>query len=325
MANNNKKHYYYKNRPRKQTPDGAQEQQIALFSSEQLQKSLSDLGISETTCALLEKNRIQTAADLVKRTEKDMYKVQGLNKKILFEVKDALKANDMFLRAESAQQKQKPQKQDAPKTDNKQKSDCLTDERAEKQNSQKPQKTDKPQKSEGVTHSKFGLAERATSGKTQQPKLQQKSQQKPQQGKAQNKNQRPEKLTEPLKAGEWRKVLKGGKWGYSDGFKIVIPTMYDEIFAFKEGLASVEIDEKCGYIDEQNNVVIPLEYDTAMSFSEGFAMVVKGEKCGYINKNNEIVIPFEYDAATPFENGEAKVKKDGKWGTLTLDGKVVWI
>lgn len=84
--------------------------------------------------------------------------------------------------------------------------------------------------------------------------------------------------------GEWRKVLKGGKWGYSDGFKIVIPTMYDEIFAFKDGLASVEIDEKCGYIDKDNNVVIPLDYDTAMSFSEGLAMVVKGDKCGYINK-----------------------------------------
>lgn len=99
-----------------------------------------------------------------------------------------------------------------------------------------------------------------------------------------SKPQKPERLTEPLPIGEWRKVLKGGKWGYSDGFKIVIPTMYDEIFAFKDGLASVEIDEKCGYIDKDNNVVIPLDYDTAMSFSEGLAMVVKGDKCGYINK-----------------------------------------
>lgn len=112
MANNNKKHYYYKNRPRKQNQDGAQEQQIALFSSEQLAKSITELGISETTCALLEKNRIQTAADLVKRTEKDMYKVQGLNKKILFEVKDALKANGMCLRAEQVNKQDKPQKQD---------------------------------------------------------------------------------------------------------------------------------------------------------------------------------------------------------------------
>ena len=320
MANNNKKHYYYKNRPRKQNQDGAQEQQIALFSSEQLAKSIAELGISETTCALLEKNRIQTAADLVKRTEKDMYKVQGLNKKILFEVKDALKANGMFLRAEQVNKQDKPQKQDGEAQKEKTpkvKPQPVEDGGKDKQNPQKTQKSDKPQKSDNVTHSKFGLAESATLNGKQQKQAPQKAQQ--------NKPQRPEKLTEPLALGEWRKVLKGGKWGYSNGFKIVIPTMYDEIFAFKEGLASVEIDEKCGYIDEENNVVIPLDYDTAMSFSEGYAMVVKGEKCGYINKNNEVVIPFEYDAGTPFENGEAKVKKDGKWGTLTLDGKVVWI
>ena len=85
-------------------------------------------------------------------------------------------------------------------------------------------------------------------------------------------------------------MLKGGKWGYSDGFKIVIPTMYDEIFAFKEGLASFEIDEKCGYIDKQN----------------------------------VLVIPCVYDACTQFENGRAKVKQDGSWGTIDKEGKTVW-
>ena len=87
----------------------------------------------------------------------------------------------------------------------------------------------------------------------------------------------------------------------------------------------MELDEKCGYIDPENNVVIPFEYETAMSFSEGYASVVKGGKCGYIDKNNEVVIPFVYDAATPFEGGEAKVKKDGRWGTIFPDGTVKWI
>ena len=322
MAN---KKRYYNNRSKKQNQESVIEQ-TAKFSQEQLALSTEDLGISETTRELLAKNRILTAADLVKRTEKDMYKVQGLNKKILFEVKDALKAKDMSLRPE-------PQK---PKTDNMQ--NVKTPQNAQKEqsvdvNGDQKRKNDKkqnPQKSEKIDRranedmnikvertSKFGLSDRAGS----------KPQNKQNQNAKQNdkKSQKSEKLTEPLKPGQWRKVLKGGKWGYSDGFKIVIPTMYDEIFAFKEGLASVEIDEKCGYIDEQNNVVIPLDYDTAMSFSEGLAMVCRGEKCGYINKNNEVVIPFEYDAATPFENGEAKVKKDGKWGTITTEGKITWI
>ena len=92
-----------------------------------------------------------------------------------------------------------------------------------------------------------------------------------------------------------------------------------------EGVAAVENEEKCGYIDPTGEVVIPLMYETAMSFSEGLASVVSGGKCGYINKQNEVVIPFVYDAATPFEGGEAKVKKDGRWGTLFPDGTVRWI
>lgn len=328
MAN---KKRYYKNRSPKQNQESINEQ-TARFSKEQLSLTLEDLGISESTRELLSNNRIQSAQDLVRRTEKEMYKVQGLNKKILFEVKDALKAKDMCLRPEPP----KPQNADGAQT----KSDKAQGAKADKggansnerkggnqkgdkkPTAQKNEKTeregtkaDKSGKSERA--SKFGLSDRASQKPQNKQNSSQKQDKKPQ--------KTVEKLTEPLKPGQWRKVLKGGKWGYSNGFKIVIPTMYDEIFAFKEGLASVEIDEKCGYIDEENNVVIPLDYDTAMSFSEGLAMVCKGEKCGYINKNNEVVIPFEYDAATPFENGEAKIKKDGKWGTITTEGKITWI
>lgn len=329
----NKKHYY-KNRTPKRNQEGANEQ-IAKYSEAQLALSLEDLGIGESTCELLSKNRIQTAADLVKRTEKDMYKVQGLNKKILFEVKDALRAKDMELRPEpqkqtaNAEQKQNVTdfgKQSESSGEQKGKSDKKKpqndlqkhgeNDKAARDKSEKSARADKNERNRA---SKFGLSDRA-SAKPQQNKNQQSQKQNDK-----NKQKTVEKLTEPLKPGQWRKVLKGGKWGYSDGFKIVIPTMYDEIFAFKEGLASVEIDEKCGYIDEENNIVIPLDYDTAMSFSEGLAMVCRGEKCGYINKNNEVVIPFEYDAGTPFENGEAKIKKDGKWGTITQDGKITWI
>lgn len=303
MANN--KRYYHKKRANK--PDiadvSAIEQQTAQYSAEQLSMSVLSLGVSEGTNELLAKNKILSASDLVRRTEKDMYKVQGLNKKVLFEIKDALKRNGMALRKEVGKVENKgAQRADAVAND-------AQNVKAQKQDKNKAQDNQK-------RSSKFGLADRAQSDKGQN---------KQSSAQAQKQRLQKEKLTEPLPLGEWRKVMKGGKWGYSNGFKIVIPTMYDEIFAFKEGLASVEIDEKCGYIDEENNVVIPLDYDTAMSFSEGFAMVCKGDKCGYINKNNEVVIPFEYDAATPFEGGEAKIKKDGKWGTLTPDGKITWI
>lgn len=311
MAN---KKFYYQNRNRRAAkPDAAAQEAIAAqtskYSSESLSMPISAMGVSDTTCELLAKYRIENAGDLVRRTEKEMYKVQGLNKKILFELKDALRANRMSFRAEE----QKPDKsKPMPAKDGAREAEKVAAD-VKKSNAKPVRDQSNSQQRDSVRNSKFGLSDRRDS---KQP------------AKPQPKAQKPEpvkKLTEPLPIGEWRKVLKGGKWGYSDGFKIVIPTMYDEIFAFKEGLASVELNEKCGYIDEQNNIVIPFDYDIAMSFSEGLACVAKGEKCGYINKNNEVIFNFEYDAATAFENGEAKIKKDGKWGTLTKDGSIIWI
>ena len=155
----NKKRYYHKNRAQK--PDNAEnsaiQQQTALYSSEQLSQSLQSLGVSEATCALLEKNRILTASDLVRRTEKDMYKVQGLNKKILFEVKDALKAHGMSLRPE--QKSQNAQNDKAQKQDGKEQKSVDG-----QKDLQKKQKGDKKAKQDDVTGekrtSKFGLAEK---------------------------------------------------------------------------------------------------------------------------------------------------------------------
>ncbi len=274
----NKKFYYKKRKPAQNNVE-AENAQVAKYSEKQLTKPVESLGLSNTTLELLQKNHVKIAADIVKRTEKDMYKIQGLNKKILLEVKNTLKQNGMELREESSV------------------------------NDAKPQNDSKQEKKKKAV---IGLADRDK----EEPK---------DKAKKQDQKHSVEKLSDPLPKDEWRKVLKGGKWGYSNGVSIVIPTMYDEIFAFKEGLASVEIDEKCGYIDQDNNLVIPLMYDTAMSFSEGLAMVCVGEKCGYINKNNVMVIEPQFDAATAFEGGEAKVKKDGKWATLTPDGTLTWI
>ncbi len=298
------------------------------FTEKQLTTPVEELGVSPATLELLQKNRVKIAADLVKRTEKDMYKIQGLNKKILLEVKSALKAHGMEIRVEEQAQKSdangakhgkgeaKPTKgENAPKA------------KAPKQDkpakdAKKPEKIEEPKKEKKA---RFGLADRDERADNQ-PSAKSKPIDKSKADKSKaERPERLEKLTAPLPVEEWRKVLKGGKWGYSNGFAIVIPTMYDEIFAFKEGLASVEIAEKCGYIDSENNLVIPLMYDTAMSFSEGLAMVCVGEKCGYINKENVMVIEPQFDAATAFEGGEAKVKKDGKWATLLPDGTLTWI
>ncbi|MBQ9276115.1 MAG: WG repeat-containing protein, partial [Clostridia bacterium] len=289
------------------------------------------LGLSPATLELMQKNRVKIAADLVKRSEKDMYKIQGLNKKILLEVKSALRGHGMEIRAD--EQAQKPDQNGGKKVDaaKPQQDGTQKSKSAKGDKPAKPEKFEEPKKERKA---RFGLADREGEGERSQKQSSQQSEGKRNTAKTKTersekskpeRSERPEKLTAPLPVEEWRKVLKGGKWGYSNGFTIVIPTMYDEIFAFKEGLASVEIAEKCGYIDSENNLVIPLMYDTAMSFSEGLAMVCVGEKCGYINKENVMVIEPQFDAATAFEGGEAKVKKDGKWATLLPNGTLTWI
>ncbi len=243
------------------------------YTQEKLSLPVAALGVSEDLVGLLALNGINTAGDLVCRTERDMFKVQGFNKKMLLALKRGLEAEKMRF---------------------------YTDEKAPEQ---RPESGGERKQSEP----------RREKNRQQEKKP------------AREREEKPKKLTEPLPVPEWRKIQKNGKWGFYDGFKTVIPAMYDEVFFFKDGLAAVEQEEKCGYIDAENNVVIPFEYETAMSFSEGYASVVKGGKCGYIDKNNEVVIPFIYDAATPFEGGEAKVKKDGRWGTILPDGSVKWI
>ncbi len=298
MAN---KKYYYRNKTkasRQAAKESARDAAASKYSMQQLSVPIGELGLSEATLALLQKNSVQTAGDIVLMTEKDMYRIQGLNKRMLTEIKTALRAKDMELMPDaSAPASEAPQKKEKPKQD-------------------AGARQAEPSQPQRKGERRFGLADRREEPKPAKPRQLQERGAKP---------RVPEKLTAPLPVEQWRKIMKGGKWGFSDGFKVVIPAMYDEVFCFKEGLASVELEGKCGYIDPENNVVIPFEYEIAMSFSEGLAMVVKTDKCGYINKQNEVVIPFLYDAATPFEEGEAKVKKDGRWATVYPDGKLVWI
>ncbi len=113
------------------------------------------------------------------------------------------------------------------------------------------------------------------------------------------------------------KFYRHGKWGYkTESGKVVIEPTYTEAFNFREGLACVELNERCGYINKQGEIVIPIQYDTACSFSEGLASVTKDDKCGYIDKEGNVVFDFIYEAATSFENDIAIVKKDGKWGYM---------
>jgi hypothetical protein len=78
------------------------------------------------------------------------------------------------------------------------------------------------------------------------------------------------------------------------------PIMLD----FAEGLAAVNIDGKCGFINKSGELVIPAIYDGNFwrgewwnyipKFYDGIVRVRKDGKAGCIDKTGKVVIPFEY-------------------------------
>ncbi len=112
-------------------------------------------------------------------------------------------------------------------------------------------------------------------------------------------------------------------YGFKKDGAVVILAKYDIAGDFSEGLASVELNGKCGYIDKSGKEVIQLKYDFAGDFSEGLAQVVINDKWVYIDKSGKEVIPLQYDDAFDFSEGLAAVELNGKYGYIDKSGKEV--
>ena len=66
------------------------------------------------------------------------------------------------------------------------------------------------------------------------------------------------------------------------------------------------------------------QYESASYFSEGLASVRLNGKEGYINHENQIVIPCIYDMTFPFfNNGQAEVQKEGRYFFINKQGVCV--
>jgi hypothetical protein len=59
---------------------------------------------------------------------------------------------------------------------------------------------------------------------------------------------------------------------------------------FSEGLATVELGNKWGFINRSGKMVINPQFDFADSFSEGLAKVIPGDEFYKINKQGQILL-----------------------------------
>lgn len=284
------------------------------YSEEILLESVQVLSLREETANLLANAKITTLRDVLKREEKDFYRISTFNKKNLLDLKKALQVKKLELK---------------PAT-----------ERPQEQNAVKPQDKGNNNQPKANLQNKQALTEKKQTANIQQGAKKdnlQKNNQKDRYGTVDSPSFAtilPEKPPRVVVTPEkeipdiYVKVNKGGKWGFKDrnGNQKVAP-LYDEVFNYKEDMCCVEKDELFGFINREGEEVIPIIYTCATSFSEGYACVFKRDKCGYINTNNEVIIDFKYDAGTPVIGGECRVKLDGRWGELHLDkpNEVRWI
>ncbi|MEG0671975.1 WG repeat-containing protein, partial [Clostridium sp.] len=103
----------------------------------------------------------------------------------------------------------------------------------------------------------------------------------------------------------------------------IINPQYENPLYFQDGLASVKVNGKYGYINTNNEIVIEPIYDDSPCFTEGLAPASLGCKYGYINTSGELVIPPIYDYTTPFYKGLAIVYLNNKSGLINTKGEIL--
>lgn len=104
--------------------------------------------------------------------------------------------------------------------------------------------------------------------------------------------------------------------------EIAVPTKFQYVGFFNEGLAAVVENNLFGYIDKEGNYVIQPRFTGAGMFVDGLALVRnENDRWGFIDREGNWVIPAYYEAGTDFHNGVAAVQKFRGWGLINREGE----
>lgn len=106
-------------------------------------------------------------------------------------------------------------------------------------------------------------------------------------------------------------VRVDGKEGFMNPKgEVVIPTTFQKVYPFSDGLAAVQVEDLWGFIDADGKMVIEPQFVEVDFFSEGLAAVREKEftdPWGYIDKQGKMIIKPKFDLAEQFHNGIARV------------------
>lgn len=98
---------------------------------------------------------------------------------------------------------------------------------------------------------------------------------------------------------------------------------YDGNYFDANGLMSVceaGKERKFGFINQQGEEIIPTIYDEVNQFTDGIALVKKDGLWGAINTLGQTVIEFQYDYVKPYKEGRFIAFKDGEYSLVNSAG-----
>ncbi len=114
------------------------------------------------------------------------------------------------------------------------------------------------------------------------------------------------------------RVQIGRKWGYIDRSGHAITEVeYDQAEPFSDGLALIAKGPHRGFLNPFGGIafLVPPHW-YVYDFREGFATVIINDKHGCIDKAGALVIPATFESGgCSFEDGLSAVRVGGKWDT----------
>ena len=130
--------------------------------------------------------------------------------------------------------------------------------------------------------------------------------------------------------------ISNNKVGFADlqTSEVIIPCQYDFVSLFSEGLASVKMNKKWGFIDKFGRQVVQFKYDDYFSstdyfkyFHDGLAVVRLNGRYGCVDKYGREVVPCRYGRCDGVSEGMACVTLEiwnrCKWGYVDKSGREV--
>ena len=119
-------------------------------------------------------------------------------------------------------------------------------------------------------------------------------------------------------------VEKNNKWGFvnSQGQEIV-PCLYDKIEDFNNDVARVKRNNKWGLVNSNGTEIVHCNYDYVNPINDEIAIVRNDGKLGIANFLGQETIPCKYDNITSFINNLFQVNNNGKIGLFNSLGEEI--